>query len=60
MSVRPPGRREATTKATERHYLVMHSDWSRGKLVIFILEIDQSENRTRHLTRKSFKKVRDM
>ena len=44
--VRPPGRREAKIKLTERQYSVVQSDWSRAKLVIFILEMDQSENRT--------------
>ena len=44
--MRPPGRREAKIKITERQYSVLHSDWSRAKLVIFILEMDQSENRT--------------
>ena len=51
--VRPPGRREAKIKLTERQYSVVHSDWSRAKLVIFILEMDQSENRTRHRTQKT-------
>ena len=46
LRVRPPGRREAKIKLTERQYSVVHSDWSRAKLVIFILEMDQSENRT--------------
>ena len=55
--VRPPGRREAKIKFTERQYSVVRSDWSRAKLVIFILEMDQSENRTRHQTRKSIKKI---
>ena len=51
MRVRPPGRREAKIKITERQYSVLHSDWSRAKLVIFILEMDQSENRTRRRSR---------
>ena len=55
--VRSPCRRKTKIKITERQDSVLHSDWSRVKLVIFILEIDQSENRTRHLTRKSFKKI---
>ena len=33
------------------HSAALRSDWSRVKLEIFILEMDQSENRTRHLTR---------
>ena len=57
MRVHPPGRREAKNKITERQYSVLHSDWSRNKLVIFIFEMDQSENRTRHQTRKSIKKI---
>ena len=47
MRVRTPGRREAKIKITEHQYSVLRSDWSRAKLVIFILEMDQSENRTR-------------
>ena len=57
MRVHPPGTKEAKIEITERQCSVLRSDWSRAKLVIFILEIDQSENRTRHLTRKSFKKI---
>ena len=57
MRVRPPGRREAKIKITERQNSVLRSDWSRHKLVIFIFEMDQSENRTRHQTRKSIKKI---
>ena len=54
MRVRPPNRRKSKIIITERHVSVLHSDWSRTKLVIFIFEMDQSENRTRHQTRKSF------
>ena len=46
MRVHPPGRREAKIKITERQLSVLRSDWLRRKLVIFILEMDQSENRT--------------
>ena len=55
--VRAPCKRKAKIIITERQDSVLRSDWSRAKLVIFILEMDQSENRTRHLTRKSFKKI---
>ena len=55
--VRPPSRRKSKIKITERTDSVLCSDWSRAKLVIFILEMDQSENRTRHRTRKSFKRI---
>ena len=54
--VRAPCKRKAKIIITERQDSVLHSDWSRAKLVIFILEMDQSENRTRHRTRKSSKK----
>ena len=59
MRVRPPGRREAKIKITERQHSVLRSDWSRHKLVIFIFEMDQSENKTRHQTRngKCIKKI---
>ena len=58
MRVHPPSRRKPKIKITERHYSVLRSDWSRVKLVIFILEMDQSENRTWHLTRKSYEKIK--
>ena len=51
--VRAPWKRKAKIIITERRGSVLRSDWSRAKLVIFILEMDQSENRTRHWTRKS-------
>ena len=57
MRVRPPGRRDAKIRITEHQHSVLQSDWSRHKLVIFIFEMDQSENRTRHQTRKSIKKI---
>ena len=57
MHVRPPGRRKPKIRITERQHLVLRSDWLRHKLVIFIFEMDQSENRTRHQTRKSIKKI---
>ena len=57
MRVLPPSRRKSKIIITERHDSVLHSDWSRIKLVIFILAIDQSENRTRHQTRKCTKKI---
>ena len=57
MRARPPGRRKTKIKITERRDSVLCSDWSRAKLVIFIFEMDQSENRTRHQTRKSIKKI---
>ena len=56
MRVRPPSRHKSKIIITEHHYSVLHSDWSRAKLVIFISEMDQSENRTRHLTQKLIKK----
>ena len=46
MRVHPPGTKEAKIEITERQCSVLRSDWSRAKLVIFILEMDQSENRT--------------
>ena len=58
MRVHPPGTKEAKIEITERQCSVLRSDWSRAKLVIFILEMDQSENRIRHLTQKSLKKQR--
>ena len=57
MRVHPPGRRDAKIKTTERQHSVLRSYWLRHKLVIFIFEMDQSENRTRHQTRKSIKKI---
>ena len=57
MRLHPPGKREEKIKITERQHSVLRSDWSRHKLVIFIFEMDQSENRTRHQTRKSIKKI---
>ena len=57
MRVRSPARREVKIKITERQHSVLRSDWSRHKLVIFIFEMNQSENRTRHQTRKSIKKI---
>ena len=56
MRVRPPGRRKVKIKITECQHSVLRSDLSRHKLVIFIFEMDQSENRTRHRARKSSKK----
>ena len=55
--VHPPCKRNVKIVITERQDSVLHSDWSRAKLVIFILEMDQSESRTRHLPRKRHKKV---
>ena len=55
--VRAPCKRKAKIIITERQDSVLRSDWSRHKLVIFIFEMDQSENRTRHQTRKSIKKI---
>ena len=55
--VRAPCKRKAKIIITERQDSVLRSDWSRAKLVIFILEMDQSENRTWHLTRKSYEKI---
>ena len=55
--MRSPGRREAKIKLTERQYSVVQSDWSRAKLVIFILEMDQSESRTRRRSRSVPKNV---
>ena len=55
--VRAPCKHKAKIIITERQYSVLRSDWSRHKLVIFIFEMDQSENRTRHQTRKSIKKI---
>ena len=55
--VHAPSKRKAKIIITERQDSVLHSDWSRAKLVIFILEMDQSENRTRHQTRKCTKKI---
>ena len=51
MRVHPPGTKEAKIEITERQCSVLRSDWSRAKLVIFILEMDQSENRTRRRSR---------
>ena len=55
--VRARCRRKAKIIITERQDSVLRSDWLRHKLVIFIFEMDQSENRTRHQTRKSIKKI---
>ena len=55
--VHAPCKRKAKIIITERQDSVLRSDWSRAKLVIFILEMDQSENRTRHLPRKMHKKI---
>ena len=57
MRAHPSCRRKTKIKISERRDSVLRSDWSRAKLVIFILEMDQSENRTRHLTRKSSTKI---
>ena len=55
--VHAPCKRKAKIIITERRDSVLRCDWSRHKLVIFIFEMDQSENRTRHQTRKSIKKI---
>ena len=49
--VHAPCKRKEKIIITERQDSVLRSDWSRAKLVIFILEMDQSQNRTRHRTR---------
>ena len=55
--VRAPCKRKAKIIITERQDSVLHSDWSRAKLVIFILEMDQSENRTRRRSTSVPKKL---
>jgi len=44
-------------KIVERQGSVLCFDWSRVKLVIFILKIDQSENRTRRPSKFFLKKI---